>query len=113
MKIIISENVKLSIKDIHKYLSKISEKYAKRVVNDIYEIITHIKDAPYIGRYVPELQDKFFRERIYKNFRIIYHVSESKKTIYILYVFSAKQDSNLFFKIHKSELIKFLSQFFN
>lgn len=113
MEIMISDNAKFAIGDIFNYLSNVSTKYAIKTVNNIYKTILDIKYAPYIGRYVPELPDKHFRERIYKQFRIIYYVSESNNTIYIRYIFSGKQNSNLFFKIHKNEIIKFLNQFFS
>lgn len=112
MKIIISSRVKDNIKDIHKYLSKYSMKNANKTIENIYLTIDSIKDYPYIGRYVLELSNKHYRERIYKNFRIIYYVSEKIKTIYILYIFSNKQNLNLFFTIHKKDFIKFLNQNF-
>ena len=68
---------------------------------------------PYIGRYVPELDDKRYRELICEDYRIIYFVSEKNNTIYIRYIFCTKQNSNLFFELHKKELKKFLNQFLN
>ena len=112
MKIIISNNVKLAINDIHSYLSKRSTKYANETIFNIYLIIESLQNSPYIGRYVPELKNKSFRERIYKKFRIIYYISEETNTIYIQYIFSGRQNSNLFFEVHKKELNKFLNQFF-
>ena len=66
-----------------------------------------------MGRYVLELQDKRFRELFYKEFRIIYYISEIKSEIHIIYIFSCKQNSNLFFEIHKNEIIEFLNSNLN
>lgn len=113
MEVKISDEAKLAIKDIFNYLSKISKDYANRMINEIYNKIYDLQNMPYIGRYVPELMDKNYRELICENYRIIYFVSEKNNTIYIRYIFCAKQNSNLFFEVHKKELIKFLNQFFN
>lgn len=113
MKIIIADSAKFAIGDIFRYLLNVSNQYATEMVNNIYKTILNIQDNPYIGRYVPELPDNKFRERICKEYRIIYYISELKGTIYIQYIFSGKQNSNLFFKIHKNEIIKFLNQFFS
>lgn len=112
MEVKISDEAKLAIKDIFNYLSKISKDYASRMINEIYNKIYDLQNMPYIGRHVPELMDKNYRELICENYRIIYFVSEKNNTIYIRYIFCAKQNSNLFFEVHKKELIKFLNQFF-
>lgn len=74
MKIIISDDVKIAIKDIFNYLSSISENYANRIIQEIYKSIYDLQSMPYIGRYVPEILDKHYRERICENYRIIYFI---------------------------------------
>ena len=74
MKLLISDNVKTSVRNIFYYCKNISYKYANRTIEDILNTISSIKDFPYIGRYVPELESKYFRERICKGFRIIYFI---------------------------------------
>ena len=113
MKIIISNNSKLSIKNIFNFSSNISTKYDNKVINNIYSTIDSIKFMPYIGRYVPEIPLKSFRERLSGNYRIIYFISEFDQTVYIKYIISSKQNSNLFFKVHKKELYDFFNKFFN
>ena len=66
------------------------------------DAIYNLQDSPYIGRYVPELSDKHFRELI----------SEKDKTIFICYIFCGRQNSNLFFKVHEKELFDFFNQLF-
>ncbi len=109
----ISDEAKLATKDIFNYLSKISKDYANQMINKIYNKIYDLQNMPYIGRYVPELDDKRYRELICEDYRIIYFVSEKNNTIYIRYIFCTKQNSNLFFEVHKKELKKFLNQFLN
>lgn len=110
MKISISDRAHSNIENIAEFTLDISIDYANRVIADIYSTIELIKDSPYIGRYLPELNDKHYRERICGKYRIIYVVSEKSDTIYIRYIISGKQDTHSFFKIHKKELFNFLTQ---
>ena len=112
MEISISNRAQSNIENIAEFSLKISTKYANKVVNEIYSTIDSIQDAPYIGRYVPELSDKHYRERICRNYRIIYLVSEKHNTIFIRYIISGKQNSKIFFEVHKKELIEFFNQLF-
>lgn len=113
MQIIIADEARSAITDIFDYSYNISPNYASRIVNKIYDAIYDLQDSPYIGRYVPELSDKQFRERICEKYRIIYYISETNNTIYIRYIFCSRQNSKLFFKVHDKELFKFLNQFFS
>ena len=113
MEISISNRAQSNIKNITEFTLKISTNYANRVINEIYSTIYSIKDAPYIGRYVPELSGKYYRERICGNYRIIYIVSEKRNTVYIRYIISGKQNSNLFFEVHKKEIFNFLNRLFS
>ena len=113
MQIIISDDVKSAITDIFNYSYNISANYASRIVNKIYDAIYDLQNSPYIGRYVSELSDKHYRERICENYRIIYLVSEKHNTIFIRYIISGKQNSNLFFKVHKKEIFNFLNRLFS
>lgn len=72
-----------------------------------------IKDFPYIGRYVPEIQDEHYRERVFEKYRIIYFISEKNNTIFIRYIFNARQDKKTFFEVHRNEIYNFLNHYFN
>lgn len=113
MEISISNRAQSNIENIVEFTLRISTNYANSVVNGIYSTIYSIKDAPYIGRYVIEIPDKHYRERICGNYRIIYVVSEKHNTIFIRYIISGKQNSNLFFEVHKKEISNFLNHLFN
>ena len=101
------------MRSIAEFSVKISTNYSNKVIQNIYSTIYSIKDAPYIGRYVSEISDKHHRERICGNYRIIYVVSEKHNTIFIRYIISGKQNPNLFFEVHKKEILNFLKRLFN
>ena len=113
MKISISNKAHNHMRSIAKFTSKISMNYSNKVIQNIYSTINSIKDFPYIGRYVPELSYKHYRERLCEKYRIIYVVSEKQNTIYIRYVISSKQNSYIFFEVHKEEIINFLKYLFS
>ena len=113
MEISISNRAQNNIENITEFTLKISTNYANRVINEIYSTIYSIKDAPYIGRYVSEISDKHYRERVCGNYRIIYVVSEKHNMIFIRYIISGKQNSNLFFEVHKKEIFDFLNHLFS
>ena len=85
-----SNRAQSNIEDITDFTLKISTNYANRVVNELYSTISSIKDSPYIGRYVPEILDRHYRERICGFYRIIYVVSEKHNTIFIRYIINGK-----------------------
>lgn len=115
MNISISNKAQNHLRSIAEFSAKISINYSNRVIQDIYSNIYSniykLKDYPYIGRYVPEIQSSHYRERIYKNYRIIYVVSEKYNTIFIRYIFSSRQDKVTFFEVHKKEIFDFLNFF--
>ena len=113
MNISISNKAYNNLQNIVEFSSKISTNYANKVLQNIYSTIDSIKDAPYIGRYVPELFDKHYRERICGHYRIIYLVSKKQNTIFIRYIISGRQNSNLFFEVHKKEIFNFLNRLFS
>lgn len=113
MKIQITDNAKSDITNIFNYSRNLSSNYARKIVKKIYGEIYNLQFSPYIGRYVPELSNKHYRERLCEKYRIIYFISENSNTIYIQYIFCSKQNSELFFKIHKTELSNYLNQYFN
>jgi len=112
MEISISSRAQTNIENIAEFSLKISTNYANKVITEIYSTIDSIQDNPYIGRYVPELSDKHYRERICEKFRIIYFISEEENTVFIRYIFSSRQDKRTFFEVHKSEIYNFFNHLF-
>jgi toxin ParE1/3/4 len=62
--------------DIANYISKDSPKYAQIIVKQIYEMVSHLKQFPKLGRKVPEYGDPELREILYKTYRIIYLIKK-------------------------------------
>lgn len=85
MKIIISSDVKNKITDIFYYSYNISSSYAHRIVKKIYEYIYILENYPYIGKYVPELSYKYYREKNCENYRIIYCTSKKENKIKFIF----------------------------
>lgn len=105
MKVIMQDTAHNSMDSCFDYLSHFSTKNAIETIEGIYNIIYNLENSPFMGRYIPEMSDKRFRELIYRKhrnqgYRIVYYVSEFKETIYILYVANCKQDFNRILKIH-------------
>ncbi len=62
---------------------------AKRWINTVFEKVEQLISSPELGRIVPEISDSKFREIIYGNYRIIYHLEP--KIISILTIRHGKQ----------------------
>lgn len=78
MKIIISNRAQLNLEQIFLYIANDSLKYAIKTINDIYSLIYKLDSYPYIGKYIPEFNNKQYKKLIYKSYRIIYEISNSK-----------------------------------
>ena len=99
MKVLVENLAKQQLIDIYYYNYKYSLKSAIEPNNSIMGKIDNLKDFPYIGRYIPEMSDKHYREIIYRRtrqsgYRIMYYLSEKSNTIYILNIINCKQDLN-------------------
>lgn len=104
MNVIIEDLAKESIDNIFHYNSLYSIKSAVETDIEISHYIDNIEISPYIGKHCLKFKDIHFRELILKqpknSYRIIYYISESKGTIYVLYVANCKQNLNRILKIH-------------
>lgn len=75
--------------EIIDYISLDNPSAAKRWLNTVFEKVEQLISSPELGRIVPEIADSQFREIIYGNYRIIYHLG--LKTISILTIRHGKQ----------------------
>ena len=103
MNLIISNQVKNDIREIYKYVAKNSLKYANETANNIYSRIAELENSPYLGRYVPEISNKQYRELIYKSYRIVYSVTERTNNVYIHFVIHSKRNLKSFYKSYIKE----------
>jgi len=60
--------------DIADYIAQDKPAAATNWIKTVFSKVDQLKSAPEIGRIVPEINDKQFRELIYGNYRIIYRV---------------------------------------
>jgi toxin ParE1/3/4 len=69
---------KLDLKDIHDYILRDSNFYAKKVSQDVVDKSEKLKHFPEIGRIVPEIDNPNIRELFIYSYRLIYR-SASKR----------------------------------
>ena len=62
---------------------------AEKWIQTVFSKIEQLRMNPEMGRIVPEINDRLFRELIYGNYRIIYHIET--KQISILTIRHGKQ----------------------
>ena len=82
-----------AIDDLHQiadYISIDSETRAKNFVNKLFESTDQLIDFPNSGRVIPEFADKFKRELINGNYRIMYE--KTNETIMILAIVHSSMD---------------------
>jgi len=74
VKIVWTELSILDLKEIFDYIADDSTRYAAITANKIYNRVQPISDNPYLGRMVPEFNEKLIRELMEGNYRIIYRI---------------------------------------
>lgn len=62
------------LENICEFISRDSEYYAALFAKRIIAVVETIPDFPLSGRIAPEFEDKDIRERIYRNYRIVYRL---------------------------------------
>ena len=105
MTVVVNDLARQSLIDIYYYNYQYSLKNAFETNENILLHIYNLEDSPYIGRYIPEISDKHFREIIYKKSRnstyiIMYYISENTEKIYIFNIMNSKQDFNRILRLH-------------
>lgn len=105
MRVLVEDLAKQQLIDIYYYNYQYSLKNAIETNKNIMAHIDNLEDSPYIGRYIPEMSDKRFREIIYRKtrhsgYRIMYYISEKSNTIYVFNIMNSKQDFIRILKLH-------------
>ncbi|MFP4444908.1 MAG: type II toxin-antitoxin system RelE/ParE family toxin [Desulfosudaceae bacterium] len=75
--------------EIVDYISQDKPLAAENWINTVFTKVDQFKANPEMGRIVPEINERQFRELIYGNHRIIYHIGT--KQISILTIRHGKQ----------------------
>ncbi|MCF6269918.1 MAG: type II toxin-antitoxin system RelE/ParE family toxin [Melioribacteraceae bacterium] len=90
VKIVWTDRSVADLDDIAEYIAKDSIKYASLTIKKIFDQTLILENQPLIGRIVPELNDKKFRELIIGNYRVIYEYD--RLSVNILTVHHSKRD---------------------
>lgn len=85
MKIIWTHEALERLDQIKKYISKDSSYRGSQFIQQIIDRTQNLSHNPRLGRIVPEISNSEIRESIYKNYRIVYRITQ--KYIEILTVF--------------------------
>ena len=80
------------LKQIHDYIAKDSEYYARNVIQEIIAKTETLTEHLEIGRIVPEIGDQNIRELIIYSYRLIYE--SSLADIEILAIIHGRRDFN-------------------
>jgi len=74
----------ISIHDLNQifdFIASDSGRYASITVNKIYKRAQDIISNPFIGRIVPEFNNKYIREVILGNYRIVYQIITNNQAV--------------------------------
>jgi toxin ParE1/3/4 len=77
VKIVWTEVSIIDLKEIFDYIADDSLRYATITTYKIYQRAQEIIDNPYLGRIVPEFNEKSIRELVEGNYRIIYRIKSN------------------------------------
>jgi toxin ParE1/3/4 len=81
MKIVWSPLAVERASEIVDYIAQDKPSAATKWVHIIFSKVEQLRLNPEIGRTVPEINDRQFRELIYGNYRIIYHIGIKKISV--------------------------------
>jgi len=89
MKIVWSPLAVERASEIVDYIAQDKPLAAAKWIHTVFSKVEQLGSNPELGRIVPEINESQFRELIYGNYRIIYHIG--KKQISILTIRHGKQ----------------------
>jgi toxin ParE1/3/4 len=84
-----------NLEDTCEYIAKDSEHYAALFAKKIISLVKNIPQFPKAGRIVPEYTDENLRERIYKDYRIVYRLKSDVVEVVAICHGAKLLDSNL------------------
>jgi toxin ParE1/3/4 len=74
VKIVWTEQAIQDLSDIGKYIANDSERYAREVVQSLFESVHILQSHPKSGRIVPEYRLPYLRELIRGSYRVVYRI---------------------------------------
>ena len=85
IKILWSDQSVDDLEDIIAYIARDSAAVAKNFAAKIIDAVDVLETFPSVGRIVPEYNDPNIREILYRNYRIVYQLSESTATVVTIF----------------------------
>lgn len=73
----LKQNAKEDLEHIRECISRDSIYYADKTIEEIVKKVTNLSVFPYMGRKIPEYNNTYLREIIYKSYRILYKVNSN------------------------------------
>lgn len=95
-KVIWTEKAVTHLQSIHDYIAHDSYVYASRFIKVLISQTKVLETFPNSGRIVPEFSDKFLREIIYNNYRIVYRIKDIRKPEIIAVMHGSQLIENVF-----------------
>ncbi len=83
-KVLIAPHARNDLKIIVRFIAQENPKAALNLGKLLIEKALSLQSLPLRGRIVPELNESFIRELIFKSYRIIYQISEANRSVAIL-----------------------------
>jgi len=83
-----------SLRNLHDYIAKDSEVYARSFIQRIVLAVEKLTNFPRLGRVVPEADEETIRELLYQNYRIIYRIKGER--VEVLTVIQGSHDLRSF-----------------
>jgi toxin ParE1/3/4 len=79
VKIVWTNQAIQDLNDIGNYIATDSERYAKEIVQTLFESVNILDSHPKIGRIVPEFKISNLRELIQGNYRVVYRIVDKQR----------------------------------
>lgn len=79
VKIVWTDQAIQDLDDIGEFIAKDSERYAREVIQSLFESTDLIETHPKAGRIVPEYNVASIRELIRGSFRIVYRIADKSR----------------------------------
>ena len=76
MKIRLAARARADLADIHEFIARDSQYYAQRTVADLLSAAEGIAKFPQSGRIISKYGDSNLREKLHRNYRIAYSISD-------------------------------------
>ena len=67
--------------EIAGYIAQDKPSAAEKWIKTVFSIVEQLKSSPELVRIVPEIRNNQFRELIYGNYRVIYHIEAEQISI--------------------------------